>query len=170
MHLFVPGMTLKGIDFDEEWIKEQLRQKEKTNLKFSATGPGTEIWLCTESGAKVKNMDRLAQDALSRVTIAETPAKDVMIDLNDQNLFLPTGDEQIPLARIKSVTITISIGKIEQGIEIDTTEMVSVVLNNVLTKEQLFFDKALKPKGLTQSSASVTLGPSAELRPSRSNQ
>jgi hypothetical protein len=152
MNIGVPHYSDLRFEFDDEWLKaerQRLNLPVGTSIRFNiSTGQS----LLNEHGESIVVLQRFL-DSLSPKGHREKQPIQVN-HVFDKPVYIETGLEDIPKAKLKSLYFAFSMSVIKQPMTIDFGDVVGIILRDVVGGTEHVFDKALQlrnPNGANES-------------------
>lgn len=149
--VFPQHYKLKGLNVDQVWLNSELKNAgiaDGESLPFDLSAKADEFIFFDDSNNEMISFFDIYLKLMSEIEEAgvfkEIPATDKTYSFT-QNAYLKTGLDKVPRIKVKDVTLTLSITKESETLEIKGEGLVSFILKETF-KDQIVqtFDKDIK--------------------------
>lgn len=144
MRLFHPRVKLLRLVPDQEWAQaEKARTGISETIHCAFRGEAGELKLLDTGGSEVGSLGDVLDGLIPRGFAPLPPT--AMRHAFASPTFFPTGDARMPALKLDAVEAEVTVFEHRNIVRIDAEEMVAVILKEVLTGKETWFDKQLKP-------------------------
>lgn len=150
IHALIPRVTEHNLVPDLKWVKErkeELGLGEDEKITFKINGLSNELFLYDENNNVLCSIKNITDTLISSVNAELPPTR--KIHIFNEPTFIHTEGSTLPMMKLHSLEVTLSMSKHEQEIHIDGGSIIGYILKDVLNGQEKTFNhtiQLLKPK------------------------